>query len=464
MLKLKKKKTIKNNKMEIIKKEKSALNGFIEKIDWILIATVIFLLGLGFLGIYSATIRYGNAEKYLATQLAAIGLGGCVLIVFFALNYQVFKRIPWFTYGIASFLLISVLIFGNVVRGTKGWFYLGAFSFQPVEIAKIFYILSLAAFLTAFKRQAKDLSTLLSALGLLFGQVVLVLLQPDFGSSLVFFPITIALLFVFGAELMYILAIILFGTITMCLPLFATFFRLQPELLAKSELIKFFVAAANGANQLLIVLGVVLGLIFLLWWVSRQLKTRISIIFPIVLSLLIVFGSFASFGVQKAIKPYQQKRLIVFLNPSIDPLGSGYNIIQSKIAIGSGGALGKGLFSGTQSKLGFLPEQHTDFIFSVLGEELGFFITLFALFAYFLIVWRALLIARDARDIFGSLVAVGIATMFAFYGIINMGMVMGMMPCTGLPLSFISYGGSNIVSSLCAIGLLLSIHIRRHTH
>ena len=450
--------------MEIIKKDKTVLHSFIEKMDWILIAAVIFLLGLGLLGIYSATIKYGHAERYLATQLAAVGLGGFALISFFALNYQVFKRNSWFSYGIATFLLSSVLIFGKVVRGTRGWFHLGVFSFQPVEIAKIFYILALAAFLTAYKRQSKGLNTFLGALGLLFAQVALILLQPDFGSSLVFFPITIALLFVFGAELLYILSIILLGAITMGMPLFATFFRLQPELLTKSEFVKFFVAAANGANQMLIVLGVVVGLIFLFWWIARQLKTRIPIIIPIVLSLLIIFGSFASLGVQKAIKPYQQKRLVVFLNPAVDPLGSGYNIIQSKIAIGSGGALGKGLFSGTQSKLGFLPEQHTDFIFSVLGEELGFFITVIGLFAYFIVVWRALLIARDARDLFGSLVAVGIATMFAFYGTINMGMVMGLMPCTGLPLAFISYGGSNIVSSLCAIGLLLSIHIRRHTH
>jgi rod shape determining protein RodA len=145
-------------------------------------------------------------------------------------------------------------------------------------------------------------------------------------------------------------------------------------------------------------------------------------------------------------------------------LGSGYNIIQSKIAIGSGRLLGKGLFAGTQSQLGFLPEQHTDFIFSVVGEEMGYAISELTLMFYFLLVWRSLIVAREARDRFGSLVATGIGTMFAFYGIINIGMVMGIMPAAGLPLPLLSYGGSSMVSSLWAIGILLSINIRRFTN
>jgi rod shape determining protein RodA len=190
----------------------------------------------------------------------------------------------------------------------------------------------------------------------------------------------------------------------------------------------------------------------------------IPFIYPLVLSLIIALGSVSSLGVQKTLKEYQRKRLIVFLNPEVDPLGSGYNIIQSKIAIGSGQAFGKGLFSGTQAQLGFLPEQHTDFIFSVLGEETGFIFSMLTLIFYFVLVWRALVVAKESRDRYGSLVAVGIAVMFAFYATINMGMVMGMMPATGLPLPLLSYGGSSMVSALWALGILFSIHIRRFTH
>jgi rod shape determining protein RodA len=145
-------------------------------------------------------------------------------------------------------------------------------------------------------------------------------------------------------------------------------------------------------------------------------------------------------------------------------MGAGYHVIQSEIALGSGKIFGKGLFSGTQGRLGFLPEQHTDFIFSVLGEELGFVMSGFVLLLYLTLLWRTVVIAGDSRDRFGSLVAVGIACMFAFYIFLNLAMVMGLAPVTGLPLPFLSYGGSSLISSLAAVGILLSIHVRRYTH
>jgi rod shape determining protein RodA len=168
--------------------------------------------------------------------------------------------------------------------------------------------------------------------------------------------------------------------------------------------------------------------------------------------------------VERSLKDYQRRRLVVFLNSHIDPRGSGYNIMQSKIAIGSGKFTGKGLKKGTQTQLGFLPERHTDFIFSVIGEEGGWIIAQFTLIFYFFFIWRGFVIAKESRDRYGSLVATGITTMFAFYAVINIGMVMGMMPVTGVPLPFLSYGGSSIFSSFCAIGILCSIHIRRHMY
>jgi len=273
------------------------------------------------------------------------------------------------------------------------------------------------------------------------------------------------LMFVAGIEPLYLLGIMLYGLLAAGIPLMATFFKLQPALLEDHPALDYLVGAARGnhTHALIIIISAVGG-IFLLWWFLTRLRFVIPFIYPVALSVIILFGSVSSVAVNKSLKEYQRKRLIVFLSPDIDPLGSAYNIIQSRIAIGSGQVFGKGLFQGTQSQLGFLPEQHTDFIFSVIGEETGYLISQLTVLLYFMLVWRGMVIAREARDRFGSLVAVGISTMFAFYALINIGMVMGMMPATGLPLPLLSYGGSSMVSALWAIGILFSIHVRRFTN
>ncbi|MDK2927012.1 MAG: rod shape determining protein RodA [Bacillota bacterium] len=162
------------------------------------------------------------------------------------------------------------------------------------------------------------------------------------------------------------------------------------------------------------------------------------------------------------LKDYQKKRLLVFLDPSVDPTGSGYHVIQSMIAIGSGRLWGKGLFGGTQNRLGFLPEQHTDFIFSVIGEELGFVRAAGILALYFIIIYRGIRVAARARDDFGTLLATGVVTMLAFHVLVNVGMTTGIMPVTGIPLPFMSYGGSSYLTNMIALGLLLNVHMRRH--
>jgi len=166
-------------------------------------------------------------------------------------------------------------------------------------------------------------------------------------------------------------------------------------------------------------------------------------------------------GVWLPLKEYQLMRIIVFWNPGMDPFGYGYHLIQSKIAIGSGNILGKGLFQGTQSRLNFIPEQHTDFIFSVLGEEMGFIGALVLLVLYLLLILKGLHISFKAKDRFGSLIAAGITGMFGFHIFVNIGMTMGVFPVTGLPLPFVSYGGSALTTNLLAIGILMNIYMRR---
>ena len=158
---------------------------------------------------------------------------------------------------------------------------------------------------------------------------------------------------------------------------------------------------------------------------------------------------------------YQKMRIMVLFNPNVDPFGSGYHVIQSKISIGSGGFIGQGLFAGTQSQLNFLPENHTDFIFSVIGEELGFIGAILILFLYFVLLYRAISISKASGDSFGSLIACGIFSMWLFQVFINVGMTLGIMPVTGIPLPFMSYGGSALVMNLLCVGLLMNIYLRR---
>lgn len=444
--------------------DKTPLRRFVENMDWLLISAVVFLISVGLMTVFSATLHYGNAGKFFTTQLAAVVIGLTGLLLFQSVDYQLYRRGSYLLYGLSILMLVLVLVVGTTVRGTKGWFNMGYFSFQPVEVAKITFILMLASYMDQYWRVIKRWQSLMIPMLLLLGHLMLILMQPDFSSTLVYFPITIILLYVAGAEPLYLFALMLFGSLAMGIPLMATFFKLQPLFMKAHPTIMYFVKATAGGWPAVILLGSIVSGLMILWWFLHELRIRIPLMSVLILCGIIVGGSISSGIVQKSLKDYQRKRLIVFLNPEIDPLGSGYNIIQSKIAIGSGRLFGKGLFSGTQSQLGFLPEQHTDFIYSVIGEETGFGVSLITIFFYFLLVWRAAIVAREARDRFGSLIATGIATMFAFYAVINIGMVMGLMPATGLPLPILSYGGSSMVSALWTIGILMSVHIRRFTH
>src|SRR4029077_7727163 len=175
-------------------------------------------------------------------------------------------------------------------------------------------------------------------------------------------------------------------------------------------------------------------------------------------------GIFSAHLAQHLIKDYQRKRVMVYLIPGFDPLGAGYNILQSESAIGSGQLFGKGLFSGSQTQLGFLPEKHTDFIFSVVGEELGFLWASVVIMAFGVLAWRSFVIATESQDRFGSLIAVGIGTLFAFQCVMNIGMTLGLLPVTGVALPFVSYGWSHVVSAMVAIGLLQSVNFRRYIY
>jgi rod shape determining protein RodA len=387
------------------------------------------LLFISFLAIFSSThgIQLNNGGDlflYLKRQLLALIMAGLGLAVFAYLDYKKLKQVAWGLYFVTILILTVVLFSGSSAQGAQRWFHLGPFSFQPSEISKIFMIISLAAFLSD-RQKIKSFGSVISLLLFVGLPFALVFKQPDLGTALVFIVILIGMLSV--TEISPWLLIFLIS------PFVSIIFR--PFIF--------------------------LWLIYLLSLALALFLSRASVEeWVIVLGTNIIVGIAVPF-IWSTLKAYQQQRILTFLNPAADPYGAGYHTLQSKIAIGSGGLWGKGFLSGTQTQLQFIPEQHSDFIFSVIGEEFGFIGSIFTLGLLFIFVWRSFVIAAQSIDQFGSLIASGIGVMTTFHLLLNIGMATGLLPVVGMPLPLISYGGSSLVMNLIGVGILQSIAMRR---
>lgn len=362
-------------------------------LDIPLILAVIGLILLGFIAIYSASANRLLSDNmdpfyYLKRQAIFTVVGFIAAGIVLSIDYRAWRRWTRIGYFVNLAFLGLVLILGTTGFGAQRWFRLAGVNIQPSEIAKIIIIIVLAHYLE--KHKNFDDWKIFSPFILIGIPMVLIMLQPDLGTSMIFVGIIFSMLYIAGAP---------------------------PKKL-------LIIAALCGLAMLSII-------------------------------------ALSYFEVVDIIKPYQLNRLLVFRDPYSDPTGSGWNIIQSMIAIGSGGFFGKGYLSGTQSQLEFLPANHTDFIFSVVAEEFGFIGSIYVLFLYAFIIWRGLKIAAQAKDRFGMLLASGCVSFFTFHLIINVGMTVGLMPVTGLPLPFLTYGGSTLVTSLLAIGILLNVGLRR---
>ncbi len=323
---------------------------------------------------------------------------------------------PWAYWGSVA-LLVAVLLVGTG-PGTRSWIELGPARLQPAEPAKIATILMLARVLSDGGEAIDRLSRLWKPAGVVLLPLTLVVLQPDLGSALIFGAILIAALYWSGVPL---------GTL---------FMLVSPGV----SLLLGFSAVAWGVWFL--------ALVIFLWFRSPWVGEGIAVLGAN------VAGGALTLPIWNHLASYQQNRLLVFLDPGIDPRGAGWHLLQSKVAVGSGGWLGKGFGEGPQKRLAFLPEQHTDFIFSVVGEELGFVgvAVLLGLFAWFLA--RVLRVARESQDDFGSLVAFCLFGVWFTHLVVNVGMTVGLMPITGLPLPFLSYGGSFLVTLFGGLGLV----------
>lgn len=432
------------------------------KIDILLLGAMTLLALLGALCIMSAVNDLSFSNAVVRTHLIALPLGFAAFFAAWSFNYQIFDEQWKPLYGFILVLLIGVLLFGTYQRGSKSWFVLPFFSMQPAELCRVLILLVAAAFLDRQGRFIREVRTLI-LLGLLIGPVFgLIMLQPDFSSIVITFPALLVLLYCTGVNVFYLAMVILFAAVAGFFTISWTYLYLHPNLQDYLILKIFFQLASNplymGGFAVLLT-----GLGYVGWWLFKQFRILLPSFYFVIATLVVLAGFFAGIFVDHQMKPYQRKRVEAFLAPQSDPQGASYNVLQAQIAMGSGGVWGKGLFSGTQSRLGFVPEKHTDFILAVVGEELGLWGTLLVLGLYLLILWRIATIAYLASDRYGYLVCGGIFGMFLTYMLINFGMLIGLFPVAGIPLPFISYGGSNLVSSMLALGVVQSVYARRIT-
>jgi len=369
-------------------------------------------------------------------------------------DYRRFADRTFLMYVITLFLLVYTRLFGRYVNGAKSWLGIGELGIQPSEFAKIVYILFLAYFLDRSQNAKSQLERFVRASIVMGTPVLLILSQPDLGTASVYIPIFIAMCFVAGVPLRYLGIILLGGGLTLVLtvlPLWETNIaraRIPAIQILTDTRFTLMALLSLGMVTVVALIGFLLSKARYYYWIAYGMG--------------IITGALAmSVAASHVLKDYQIMRLIVFLDPNVDPLGSGWNIIQSITAIGSGGPLGVGFLKGTQSHYRFLPQQSTDFIFSILSEEWGFVGGLAVFGLYSIILFRGIVIIRKTGNGFGSLIAAGITAMFFFHFVVNIGMVMGLMPITGIPLLFLSYGGSSLWTAMMSVGLLMSVNIRR---
>jgi rod shape determining protein RodA len=392
------------------------------KYDFLTLMLIVALVGVGTIAIYSATsVADVDANSFFVRQILWAVLGTIVMITVSFIPLRVINRFSYWFYGSALFFLLLVYAVGKVGQGAERWLIIGPVHIQPSEFAKLATVLAVSKFLSDKYADVNKLKYFLISVGLILVPFILIARQPDLGTSLVFLALVIPVLFWAG------------------LNWFSIFTILTPLLT--------MILSFNFFSFLFLMLTITIVLI---------LSGKKPIILVLVFSLNIVVGIITPF-LWDQLRPYQQQRILTFVTPEQDPKGAGYQIIQSQVAIGSGGIWGKGYMNGTQTHLRFLPAQHTDFIFSVIGEEFGFFGVSVILLLFMLLIIRLIAIASAIRQSFESMTVIGIATIILFHVIINIGMTIGLAPITGLPLPFLSYGGSSLMANLIMMGIVLNI-------
>ena len=407
-------------------------NGIIYRLDWLLIVVYLLLVSFGIINVYSATyseILEGvfDVSQPVGKQFFFLVFSFFIGIIILSVNSKFFEQFALVGYFVTIILLLGLFIFGKTVSGATSWYSIGGLSVQPSEMAKVSTALMIASFLSKFQSDLKTPRTLLKIGAYVLLPFLLIVLQPDPGSALVFgaffFPL-------FREGLNYAYLIIFF-----------------------SLLFLFFITLSFHFG---IVIGIISLLIFLIYYFLKKMNPKLKI-WPFIIFLIISIGF--SFSVDYIFNNvFQQRhrdRINVVLGKEVDTQGVGYNINQSKIAIGSGGLNGKGFLEGTQTKGDFVPEQHTDYIFSTIAEEWGFLGSFFLIFLFCFLISRMILQAEKQTNKFRRIFSYGSAGLIFTHFFINIGMSLGMVPTIGIPLPFISYGGSSIL----AFSIMIFIHL-----
>lgn len=408
-----------------------------QQVDWLLFCLPVALSIFGGLMILSTELKRPVTDWWWHWLVAGIG----VLIALFIARsrYENLLKWHWVTYGLTNLSLIIVMIAGTSAKGAQRWISVAGFNVQPSEFAKIGVIITLAALL--HKRTASTLESVFKVLLISAVPWGLIFKQPDLATSLVFGAIVIGMLYWANANPGWL--------ILMISPVVAAvLFSISWPL---SEPIVLFKDITFGPLGLL--WAVAMGIVG--WQTLPWRRFGIGAIGAWGLNML--GGELGIFAWKNVLHDYQKDRLSVFMNPEHDPLGAGYHLIQSRIAIGAGEIWGWGLFKGPMTQLNFVPEQHTDFIFSAVGEEFGFVGCLVVLFVFCLICFRLLHVAQTAKDNFGSLLAIGVLSMIVFQLIVNIGMTVGLAPVAGIPLPWMSYGRSAMLTNFIALGIVESV-------
>lgn len=425
-------------------------------IDFTLLISTFLLMFIGVLFVYSSGINSAGelvSNEYLK-QLVWVLLAVVVMVVLSFINYRTYYDLFLLLYVGFLLLLAATLIFGKIVNGAKSWLGIGDLGIQPSEFAKITTAIFLAKFFSDNKQDIHKLSTLFKAALIVGFPMVLILAQPDLGTSFVFAFIFLATAFIAGVPTKHILFLLSFGLLTLLLAVIPFYF--EKIAMVGSPLVTIL----TDFQIVAVLAGVLLLIVIMGFWGS--VKYKLTVFYWITYIALILFGALAaSYVLRGELAEYQIKRFVIFLNPYVDSQGAGWNIIQSLNAVGSGGFSGKGFLQGTQSHLRYLPMQSTDFIFSILAEEWGFLGGLAVFSLYGIILWRAMNLIMKVKDTFAANLTAGLIGMIFFHMFFNVGMTMGMVPITGIPLYFLSYGGSHLITGAVAIGIVSNIYHRR---
>lgn len=412
-------------------------NNLFNRIDWGVVLLYFLLVSLGWLNIFAVVYDAQNPDMSIfdfsinsGKQLIWIATGGVLFFVIMLTDFRFYDSFAYFIYGGLILILLFVLFFGTEVAGSKSWFSIGSFRLQPSEFTKFATALAVAKFISSNNRVFDNLRSQLILFGIIGLPAILIILQGDTGTAMVFSAFLVA------------------------------FYRegFSPVLLGIGIAAAILFILTLFVPKLYLMIAVVVTAFLLIGINARKTKRIIMIAASAAAIIGVVFS--VDFVVNDVLKPHQQNRIKALINPDADPLGYGWNVTQSKIAIGSGGFWGKGFLEGTQTKFDFVPEQSTDFIFCTIGEEHGWVGSLILIVLFVLLLIRVTAIAERQKSTFARVYGYGVAGILFFHFAVNIGMTIGLFPVIGIPLPFFSYGGS----SLWAFTILLFILVKLDAH